>query len=66
MKCIIGSLLFLAGIANVVIVRYDIHIGIGIWCGLTVSYVKFARNLHWGGRYCLLPGEGSGKVNVKV
>ena len=36
-KCIVGSLLFLAGIANVIVVRYEVKIAFGIWCGLTVS-----------------------------
>ena len=37
LKCIIGSLLFLAGIVNVAVVQYDTKIPFGIWCGLTVS-----------------------------
>ena len=36
-KCILGSLLFITGIVNVAIVRYDTKISFGIWCGLTVG-----------------------------
>ena len=46
MKCILGSLLFITGIANVVVVQYGTHIAIGVWCGLTVSSDPIRRLLH--------------------
>jgi len=35
-KCILGSLLFITGIVNVAIVKYDTQIAFAIWCGLTI------------------------------
>ena len=40
LKCFVGSLLFITGIVNVAIVKYDTMIAFGIWCGLTVSTNK--------------------------
>ena len=40
LKCIVGSILFITGIVNVAVVKYDTMIAFGIWCGLTVSTRK--------------------------
>ena len=45
-KIILGSLLFITGIANVVIIRYDTQIAIGVWCGLTVGSDLTRRLFH--------------------
>ena len=42
-KCILGSLLFVVGIVNVAMVKYDTKIAFAIWCGLTVSSLLTRR-----------------------
>ena len=42
-KCVLGSLILIAGIGYLVAVRYDTKIGIAIWCGLTVSSLLAVR-----------------------
>ena len=37
LKCVVGSILFITGIVNVAVVKFDTMIAFGIWCGLTVS-----------------------------
>merc|ERR1712141_383242 len=51
LKCFVGSLLFITGIVNVAIVKYDTMIAFGIWCGLTIlangiigCILKFKQN----------------------